>query len=90
METVIVNLIKEDLKCRRLFKTLTAIGLSGSWCETDLSEVIFMCVGIHNPTDWQFVQYYQMLDMHVETLTENTNSLTASACAIYTRIQLEL
>ncbi|NJM24184.1 MAG: hypothetical protein HC859_00145 [Bacteroidia bacterium] len=87
-ESVIVKLIMADLRNRGLFKTLRSVGLEGSWCETDLSEVIFACLGIDNPRDWHFLHYYQMLDTHTERLTQDAKTLTASAMTIYSWMNL--
>lgn len=61
-ETLALFLIGEELKSRRVFNTLQALGLENSYYQPHLDEMILRCVGLTDDSNETFEFYSSAMD----------------------------
>lgn len=65
-EELLQFLIREELKNRKFFAGLRALGLEGNDLESNLGVLIVRCAGLHAESDAVLDHYYQLLDACVD------------------------
>jgi hypothetical protein len=90
METnrsLLISLIKEDLRCSKLVLGLSDIGLDAGKYHTELSNIIFNLVGLDVQNDQLMTQYFEWIDKVTEVDdVEDIKMLEAMAEDIYQRL----
>lgn len=79
METnrsLLISLIKEDLRCSKLVLGLSDIGLDAGKYHTELSTIVFNLMGIDVKNDGLMMQYFEWIDKVTEV--EDVESRSAS------------
>ena len=85
--TIILSLIKEDLRCNKLVLSLSGLGLDAGKYHTELSCVIFNLMGIDHNDDHLAGLYFNSIDKATEIEdVEDQKALQIMAEEIYNRL----
>ena len=85
--TIILSLIKEDLRCNKLVLSLTGLGLDAGKYHTELSSVIFNLMGLDHSNDQLAGLYFDCIDKATEIEdVEDQKLLQIMAEEIYERL----
>lgn len=86
-KTLVITLIKEDLRCNKLVLGLSGLGLEAGRYHTELSTVIFQLLELDHNNDQLLQLYFDCLDKvtGIEDV-EDGKQLLAMAEEIYERM----
>jgi hypothetical protein len=84
-----VFLIAADLKTRKLINALTSIGCDGSFCVSDLCDLVFAFVGFEDRPNELYDYYFELLDQYCEKVTHQNDIPIKEAFCIYKELITE-
>ena len=85
--SLILSLIKEDLRCNKLVLGLSGLGLDAGKYHTELSTVVFNLLGIDHNNDQLLSMYFDCIDKATEIEdVEDQKQLQSMAEEIYERL----
>ena len=76
-------LIKEELKCRKLFQALHEVGLDDCYFQPHLDSLILRSVGLDDGTDETFNTYYEILERRSRKIQADNDSIMKQALKAY-------
>ena len=82
---LLLILIREELKARKLFKILSALGCHDITYQTDLSELVLTKAGFKHPGDLYFL-YFNLLHKYCKKLNGNDEVLMQQVQKVYTKL----
>jgi hypothetical protein len=86
-KTLVITLIKEDLRCNKLVLGLSGLGLEAGRYHTELSTVIFQLLELDHNNDQLLQLYFDCLDKATGLEdVEDGKQLLAMAEEIYERL----
>jgi hypothetical protein len=88
-EELLLWLIHEDLKCRKFFDGLRAIGMEDSFYQPELGMLILKCAGFEKEIDETYDFYHDLLGRHSETMVADVQSVKRAAFEVYTGLLVE-
>jgi hypothetical protein len=88
-EELILWLIREDLKCRKFFDGLRAIGLEDSFYQPELGMLILKCAGFKNEMDEVYNFYYNLAGRHSAAVAPDVQSVRKEALQVYHALATE-
>lgn len=80
---ILVFLIAEDLKGRKLINAVTNIGCDGSFCLPDLCNLVLSLTGFDDCPDDLYIFYFDLLDLYCEKVTHENSPPIKEAFCIY-------
>jgi hypothetical protein len=88
--SLILSLIKEDLRCNKLVLGLSGLGLDAGKYHTELSTVVFNLMGIDHNNDQLLSLYFDCIDKAtgIEDV-EDQKLLQSMAEEIYEKLEVE-
>ena len=81
---LLVSLIREDLKSRKFFDGLRALGLDDAYYQPDLASVILALVGMDPESDADFDYYYQLVEGYVPRVSTDREQVHKTAVQVLT------
>lgn len=78
-----LQLIREELKCRKFFNTLRKLGFHDCPYQPNLDNLIMAYVGLPDNDDQAFNFYYTVMDTHSELINETKESVIEQALEVY-------
>jgi hypothetical protein len=84
-----VFLIAEELKARKLFNALKNIGCDGSFCITDLCDLVFAYIGFEDRPDHLYEFYFSLLDRYCDKVSQESDRPIKYAHEIFTTLVIE-
>ncbi|MBL0739879.1 hypothetical protein [Chryseolinea lacunae] len=85
----LLYLLREELKCRKLFAMLEPAGFNDNNFQPHLDELILRNLGISPCSDDAFVRYSTILDKHAKRLTDNTRTIAKRTLKAYIELMNE-
>ncbi|HEY8938127.1 MAG TPA: hypothetical protein VIM65_23050 [Cyclobacteriaceae bacterium] len=85
-----LQLIQEELKCRKFFNSLSKLGLRDSHYQPNLDNLIMAYVGLYDNTDQTFEFYYDIIETHSERIDETSESVIEQALKVYIALLAEV
>lgn len=85
-ETLALFLIGEELKSRRFFNTLQALGLDNSYYQPHLDEMILRCVGLTDESNETFEFYSAVIDEGAGRIGVKQEEVSEEAKMVYERL----
>ncbi len=89
-DSLILILIKEELKSHKFFGVLRTIGLDDAYFQSDLSSVILNHVGLVDDTNETIDFYFDLLERFSANLEVNNESAKAEALNMYRELLKEI
>ena len=87
-EEMILRLLKEELRGRKLFHKLSSLGITENFHYPSFSWFVLITVGI-NPNDDNIChQYFEILDEHVNNIKPNGREDLEEAKAVLSKLRL--
>lgn len=85
--SLILSLIKEDLRCSKLVLGLSCLGLDAGKYHTELSTAIFTLMGIDHNNDQLLTLYFDCIDKVIEVDdVEDQQKMQSMASEIYEKL----
>ncbi|HEY8937666.1 MAG TPA: hypothetical protein VIM65_20710 [Cyclobacteriaceae bacterium] len=81
-----LQLIREELKCRKLFNSLRKLGFHDCPYQPNLDNLIMTYVGLADNDDEGFEFYYSVMDTHSELVDETMESAVEQALEVYVKL----
>lgn len=85
----VLYLICEELKSRKLFRSLQDVGLDGSHYQPHLDELILKNLALDDDSDEVFDIYYNIMERRSRKLQPGNNSIVKQALKAYHELLLE-
>lgn len=85
-----VNLIKEELKCRKFFHALHLAGIDDCYFQPNLDTLILKAVGLDDGTDETFSFYTDVIDKRSRKIEADHESITRQAIKVYDELMKEV
>jgi hypothetical protein len=82
-EKVILLLIKEELKNRKLFDDLRLLGYFNTFYQSDLIDVIMLATGLTSGSSLQRSTCHTLLDRHSQRVVADARELMDEARQVY-------
>ncbi|HTJ50522.1 MAG TPA: hypothetical protein VL443_13770 [Cyclobacteriaceae bacterium] len=82
-------LIKEELKSRKFFNSLSTLGLDNSYYQPNLDELIMQHVELTDQSNETFDFYYAIMEKYSKHLEPNEDSITQQAFQVYLEFMME-
>ncbi len=79
-------LIKEELKCRKLFHALHIAGLDDCYFQPHLDSLITRTIGLYDGKDETFNAYDEIMDRRSRKIESDNDSVMKQAMKAYTEI----
>ena len=76
-------LIKEELKCRRLFQALHEAGIDDCYFQPHLDALILQHTGLNDGTDETYSVYDTILEKRSRKIEADTDSIMKQALKVY-------
>jgi hypothetical protein len=86
---LVLALIREDLKSRKFFDGLRAVGLDDVYYQPHLGHIILACAGFAEETDDLDNFYYDLLGRHTEKIEADVHSIVKEALEVYLELMME-
>lgn len=83
-------LIKEELKCRKMFRALHKIGLDDCYFQPHLDSAILISMGLNDGTDETFNFYNAIIERRSRKIKADPESITRQALKCYNEIMSEI
>ena len=88
--SLVLSLIKEDLRCNKLVLSLSGLGLDAGKYHTELSTVVFNLMGLDHNNDQLAGIYFDCIDKATEIEdVEDQRLLQSMAEEVYKRLEAE-
>jgi hypothetical protein len=81
--------IREALKARKLFNTLSEVGFDDSNFHSDFSDFVLGSVGFDDPPDDLYSWYSALIDKHSKKIDTGSEKCTRAAIKIYVELMIE-
>lgn len=78
-----IYLIKEELKCRKLFHALHEVGIDDCYFQPHLDIVIMESMGLRDGTDETFRIYDEIMDRRSKKIEADHDSIMKQAMKVY-------
>jgi hypothetical protein len=88
-EELLLWLIREDLKCRKFFDGLRAIGMEDTFYQPELGMLILKCAGFEKEIDEVYDFYHELLGRHSQAIEADIHSVRREAFQVYTKLIVE-
>jgi hypothetical protein len=88
-EELLLWLIREDLKCRKFFDGLRAIGMEDTFYQPELGMLILKCAGFENEIDDTYDFYHDLLGRHSQAIEADIDSVRREAFHVYAKLIVE-
>jgi hypothetical protein len=88
-EELLLWLIREDLKCRKFFDGLRAIGMEDTFYQPELGMLILKCAGFENAIDDMYDFYHDLLGRHSQAIETDIDSVRREAFQVYAELIVE-
>ena len=85
-----INLIKEELKCRKFFHALHLAGIEDCYFQPHLDTLILRAVGLDDGTDETFSFYTDIIDKRSKKIVADHASITQQALKVYRELMNEV
>ena len=76
-------LIKEELKSRRLFDTLSQVGFDDSYFQPRLDSLILRSLGMDDDSHKTFDTYYEIMERRSKKINADHDTITRQALKAY-------
>jgi hypothetical protein len=83
---ILLFLISEDLKGRRLINGLTDIGCEGSFCTTNLCELVLAYAGFDDRENELYDFYFELVDRYCVNVSHRNHTPIKEALIIYEKL----
>lgn len=87
---VILFLIQEELKIRKIFNTLRDIGLDDCSYQPHLDELILAYMGLTAETNETLDFYYNLMETHSEKISPDKDMIAKEAVEVFDELMGEL
>jgi hypothetical protein len=87
---VILQLIREELKSRKFFNSLTQLGLDNCYYQPNLDNLIMAYVGLQDDDNQTFDFYYSVIERRSELINKNKESVIEQALEVYVELVAEV
>jgi hypothetical protein len=84
----VLYLLCEELKSRKLFRSLQDVGLDGSYYQPHLDELILRNLALDEDSDEVFEVYDKIMERRSQKLQPGNNSIVKQALKAYHELQL--
>jgi hypothetical protein len=85
-EELILRLIKEELRGRKLFHKLSSLGITENFYYPSFSWLVLNTLGINADDDVICDRYFQILDVHVGKIKPNGQADMQEARAVLSKL----
>jgi hypothetical protein len=82
-------LIKEELKCRKLFHALHEIGLDDCYFQPHLDFLILQSLSLDDGSDEIFHRYDAIIDKRSKKILDDNDSIMKQALKVYHELMIE-
>lgn len=86
---IVLSLIKEELKSRKLFEVLYEVGMGDCYFQPHLDHLILLHIGMDDGTDETFARYSDIMDNRCQKITADMPSIEKQALKAYTELMAE-
>lgn len=86
---LLLFLIQEDLKSRKIFNGLRNLDLDGCHYESDLGNLILKYAGFEEVTDAVYDLYYDLLNRCAENMKADNASVSQKAFEVYMELMMQ-
>jgi len=80
---LVLFLIREELKCRKLFLILQKVGLDDCFYQANLDPLILSGIELNADSDEAFIEYCNIIDRHSKKIQANDTSVKKQALKAY-------
>lgn len=88
--SLVLSLIKEDLRCSKLVLGLSELGLDAGKYHTEISNLVFNLMGLNLDNDQLLSMYFECVDKVTEIEDiEDQSQIQLMAEEIYNRLEAE-
>jgi hypothetical protein len=82
-------LIREELKCRKLFHTLSKVGLDDCYFRPHFDSLILRSIGLDEDNDEIFNNYFRMMEKRSNKIEADQDSIMKQALKVYQELIVE-
>ena len=86
---ILLILIREELKARKLFKILNALGCHDITYQTDLSELVLIKAGFQKLTGDLYLFYFDLLHKYCKKLNGNDEVVMQQVMKVYNKLMIK-
>lgn len=78
-----LDLIREELKSRKLFYVLGKVGLGDCYFQVHLDNIIMDCLGMNDGSDQTYAIYDAIVERHARRIEDSKSSIERHARKVY-------
>ena len=86
---LVLYLIREELKSRRMFQALHEIGLDDCFYQADFSTLILDSVGLGDESNETSDFYFSVMEKHSQKVEPDERAITQRSLMAYTELMIE-